>query len=246
MQSMKKEENEHIVKMWTPYHHKIDKNYQFVPKSLAFRFCSAVLYAIAVPILAIVSKIAYGLKIEGKENLKLVEGGKITISNHIHFLDCVFLALAQFPKKVYFPTLKSNIDIPVISTIIRLFHAIPIPEGLDGKKQFIKAINKLLQENNTIHFYPEKSLWPYCNKLRHFTKGPFDIAIKNQIPIIPMVYTYRKPKGFYFWKRKPCITLTILPPVYAKKDRHDGVENLKKEVEEKMQQRMSLENEANL
>ena len=77
------------------------------------------------------------------------------------------------------------------------------------------SIDNLLKDGKTIHFYPEGSLWPYCNKIRHFKNGAFDFAVRNNVPIVPMVFKFKKSKAISnILKSKPTITLEILEPIF--------------------------------
>ena len=58
-----------------------------------------------------IAKIFLGFKITGKENL-IKNRGVVTVSNHIHYIDCVLIGLITFPRKTYFPTLEENFKIP--------------------------------------------------------------------------------------------------------------------------------------
>ena len=60
--------------------------------------------------------------------------------------------------------------------------------------------------------------------------------MKNQVPILPIVFTYREPEGIIKKiKKKPFITLTILEPEYPKAEMSKAnVEELKIRVQRKM------------
>lgn len=228
-----KYEDTHILKMWTPLKLEIDEGYNFVEKSMIHRFFSKLLYIIALPILCIYNKMFFGLKIIGKENLSKTSGGKIIVTNHIHPMDCTFVALAIAPSKLYFTTLKSNFEIPIIANIIKLLNAIPIPEKINAKKKFVESIDELLKKGEMVQFYPEGSMWPYYRKLRNFKKGAFEFAVKNDAEVIPMVYTYRQAKGIRkITNKKPLITLNILPPVKPRKDleKTASIQSLKEDI----------------
>ena len=207
-----------VVKMWMPYKDKVDENYKFINNNIFFKLVSNILlYGIALPILTVITKITFGFKVKGKENLKKVKGAKITVSNHVHIIDCTMCAIALAPTKVFFPTIADNFRIPVVKTLLKLLNAIPIPKGLRGKTQFIKALRKLIKEGHTLHFYPEGNLIPYDNKLENLKKGAFKLAYENNVPVVPMVFTYRKPTGFRkITNKKPLLTLNILEPIYIK------------------------------
>ena len=209
------DENSHVFSMPTNKKIMIDENYDFLPTGFLFKVCSLLLYSIAYPILFIYAKLFCGLTIKNRKILKNVKTGMITVSNHIHILDAVFISLANFPHPLYFPTLKSNLEIPIISHLVKLFKGLPIPNTLNGKKSFYHVIENLLKNKQAVHFYPEASLWPYHTKLRNFRNGTFEFACSCNVPIVPVVYTYRFPKGFMkYIKKKPYITLTVLDPIY--------------------------------
>lgn len=147
------------------------------------------------------------------------------------------IGIANFPKVTYYPTLESNFGIPIVRHLIKLLHAIPIPKSVSAKIEFNNTINKLLQNRRTIHFYPEGSLWPYYEKIRHFKDGAFRFAVENNLPIIPMVYTFKENTGLLkYIKKKPSITLTILEPVYPNinLDKFEKIKKMKEETYNKM------------
>ena len=226
-------EDEHIIKMWRPFKFKIKKNYKYINNGIIFKIFSTLLYIIVFPILLIFNKLMFGFKVYGRENLKKIKRGRITVSNHVHPMDCTMNAIVVAPRSLYFPTLQSNFEIPVVRHIIRLLHAFPIPEKNSQKKDFLDAIYNLLEKNKTVHFYPEASLWPYYKKLRKFKSGAFEIAVEKDAPIIPMVYKFVEPKGLRkIIKKKPLIELHILEPVYCDTNlgRSKAAHNLKDKV----------------
>lgn len=210
------DENIDIIHNWEPLEFEISKEYEFIPQSFIFKILSFfIYYIIAAPILTIVCKLFLGLKIKGKENIKNIKTGAITVSNHIHYIDCAMIALAFIPQKIYFTTNEDNFKIPFIRYLIKILNAIPIPKRTGNLKRFSSEINNLLNQNEIVHFYPEAALWPYYDRIRNFKSGAFKIAATNNVPIIPIRYTYREPKGLIrFIKKKPFITLNILPPIY--------------------------------
>lgn len=224
------DENTDVINLWEPLEFKIDKDYEYVKQGKIFRFFSNILYyIIALPILKLVTKIVYDFKIEGKENLKNIDGGAVSVSNHVLILDCAMIGLAYKFKKVYYTTSVGSFKIPFVRKLIRLLRAIPIPKEITNKKEFIKQINDTVKNGGIVHFYPEAALWPYYNKLRKFKNGAFNFAIKNNVPVIPMVFTFRNSKGIRkIFKRKKDVTLTILPQISLSKDEEKGLNDKSK------------------
>ncbi len=237
------DENEDIIHMYEPLKMDMDKNYQYIKTGKIFSFFSNVLYyGIAYPVLLVLDKIIYDLKIEGKENIKSLKKGAVSVSNHVLILDCTMVGLALKSKKVYFTTRKGSFEIPFVRKLIKLLRAIPIPENIKSKKEFISQLDNAISNGKVIHFYPEKSLWPYYDKLRNFKNGAFDFAIRNNVPVIPIVITFRDPKGIRkVLKKKKDVTVKILSPISYE----ENIDN-KKECIEKLKQKVHSEMEENL
>lgn len=96
-------------------------------------------------------------------------------------------------------------------------------------------------EGNIVHIYPEAALWPYYEKIRKFKNGAFDLAVRNNVPIIPIVCTFREPNGIRkILKNKKDVTLKILEPINPqteKKNRKEESEELKEKVFLEMKRR---------
>jgi 1-acyl-sn-glycerol-3-phosphate acyltransferase len=236
-------EDSHVLKLWEPLNFEITKNYKYVHNGIIFKIFSNLLYAIAYPILTLINKIFFGFKVEGKENYKKIKTGKVTVSNHVHFMDCTMIGISTMPQKTFFTSLASNFKIPIVKTLITLFNTVPIPTEISYKKDFITAIDGLLKNNKSVHFYPEGSLWPYYDKLRMFKNGAFEFAVRNQVPIIPCLFKFEESSGIRkYIKNKPCVKLVILEPIYPSgnfSDIKDAVLDLKNRTHNKMQEELS-------
>lgn len=209
------EDDEHVFHMWEPFKFEIKEDYKFVITNKFVKLVSNIVYVVVWPILWLINVLLFGFKVYGREKLRNVEGGKVTVSNHVHPMDCTMTGLINFPKRTYYPTLAQNFKIPVIRHIIRILYAIPIPTKIKQKERFLNEIEELLKEEKTIHMYPEGALWPYYEKIRQFKSGAFNIAVSANVPIIPIRYVFVKPKGIYkLYKRKKCINAIVLKPIY--------------------------------
>ena len=208
--------NEHVIDMPTPFVYEVDENFSFVNRNIFFRLSSTLLfYFIVVPLLSMVSRLFFGLKISGKKNLRYLKGGAITVTNHIHYLDSPVVACTLFPRKPFFTSLKSNFEIPVIRWLIRILGGIPIPESPKSLHAFMESMRYELQKGRIVHFYPEVSLRLWHKELRPFKNGAFYLALKSNRPVLPMVFKFREPsKLISKVRKKPLITLVIGKPVY--------------------------------
>lgn len=236
------DENSNIIDMWTPLDFDSNENYKFVSDNDLYNLISDMIYYfVAVPVIYSIAKIMFGLKIEGRENLEKVKGAAITVSNHIHFLDCAMIGLAMFPKRIYYTASDSSFKMPIVRHLVKLLNALPISENINSKKRLLFAIDDLLGKGEKVHFYPEASMWPYHQKIRRFKNGAFEVATRNNVPIIPIVFKFRKVTGWRkFIKEKPFITLEILEPVYPNNEysRRKQIDELKEIVSTKMKEKI--------
>lgn len=206
--------DEHVCKSWSLMPFKIDDNYEYISKNTIFNFFSTIILIPIAIILFFFNKIFLGFEIEGKEN-KIKDSGFVSVSNHIHYLDCTFIGLINYPNRVYYPTIQENFKIPFVRHLIKLLCAIPIPKERKHKDKFYKQINEALEKNNILHMYPEGSLWPYYENIRDFKYGAFKIAVEANKPIQPIRFVFVNPDGIQkLYKRKKCIHAIILPAIY--------------------------------
>ncbi len=211
-------EDSHVLHFWQPCKFEIDEDFDFVNDNVIFNTFSNLLYLVAYPLLIFINKFFFGFKIEGKEILEDIDSGKVTISNHVHPMDCTMVGLANSPKKTFYTSLENNFKIPIVRRIIKLLNTVPIPNDIKYTKNFMNSIDNLLQNSKTIHFYPEGSLWPYYDKIRRFKNGAFDFAVRNNVPIVPMVFKFNKQKRLLdILKPKTTITLVVKEPIYPNK-----------------------------
>ena len=210
--------DEHIYHLWEPLHFEIKDNYKYITTSFIFNLFSTLALIPIGLILFVFNRIFFWYKVKGRD--KLVKNtGFVSVSNHIHPMDCTFIGLIYYPKSVYYPTVDTNFKIPVIRHLIRLLHAFPIPKEKEKKKDFYEQIDSALKHKKILQMYPEGSLWPYYDKVRNFKYGAFKIAASANVPIQPIRFTFVKPYGIYrLYKKKDCIEATILDPIYPNLD----------------------------
>lgn len=192
---------------------KLKPNYKFYNRNFFFRIIEKLLIFLTTILCIFPKYILWGFKVTGKKNLKGLKGA-ITISNHVLVQDAFCTVTTMLPRKLYVTMLESNLGFPIVSQYLRFVGAVPIPNDKRLMVRFLKETKEIIAKGNFVHIYPEAALMPYCDHIRNFMPGAFHIAYQANCPIIPMVFTFHKPRGFYFYKRKPCIHLNILKPYY--------------------------------
>ena len=180
-------------------------------------FSTLFYYVIAIPLLFIYNKLAFGLKINGRKNLKkLKKKGAVSISNHVHPMDCTMNAIAMFPRQVHYTSLKSNFNLRFAGGILHFVGVIPVADKVSEMPVFLQEVKRLVKKKRLLHVYAEGRLCNYYAGIREFNRGAFMIAREAQVPILPIVLSWRKRRGIYklFLPTKPCATITIGEPIY--------------------------------
>ena len=202
-----------------------DKNYPYVDYSKGFAFKRFLVRILLRFIVFPMARIRMGLRIKGKGNIKnykyLLSSGAVTVSNHVHLWDyiCVMKAVHNY-KWPYLLAWNKNVN-GESGPLVRMVGGIPIPEhDVEATVAFSKAIKRLFEENNFLQIYAEGSMWEYYAPIRPFKIGAASLAIKNNVPILPMAFSYRKPGWIRrkIFKQIALFTLNIGEPLKANPD----------------------------
>lgn len=195
-----------------------DDTYPYLDKSLRFRLGRTIVYTLVRAIVSLVSIFYYGIRVEGKENLKkykkLYANGAMTVCNHIGRWDmnCVLYALDY--RRVWIPMFRLSF-MGKDGWLMKHVGGIPVPESRQGLRCFNEAFDELHARKQWIHIFPESCSWRYYAPVRPFKIGAFNMAYKYGLPIIPCVLTFRERTGFYrlFRTSEPLFTIHIGEPV---------------------------------
>lgn len=232
------ENEEHVIHMPHPYAFKVTEDYDYLQRGPIKTVGNIIMRVIVFIFCNIYNRIVFGLRITGYKNLKALRGsGAVVISNHVHTMDCTFIDCLIPFKRLYYVTLEENFQIPFVRHLIRILDAVPLPSGVHAMKYFMDNMDEAIKYKNIVCVYPECFLHPYHRGIRKFKRGAFQMSVKNGCPVIPLVVTFRDPKGLYkILKKKPCVTITVLPAVFPKStgDMHTDVSVLMNECYENM------------
>ncbi len=200
-----------------------ENNYPFLDKSFKHRLMHFLIYVGIHVIVFPIQKFRYGLKIKGRKNLrknkKYLKNGAITVSNHVYRWD--FLAVYQaVQKKLWYPVRSVQVE-SKDKNFIRYTGGIPIPETLAGLRGFNKAFDELHAKKKWIHVFPEACRWDFYEPIRPFIIGAFKMAYRYEVPVIPMVISYREPTGIYklLKVKHPLITIEVGEPILPVNDK---------------------------
>jgi 1-acyl-sn-glycerol-3-phosphate acyltransferase len=223
---------------------KVDENYPFLDKSFKFRFMRGLMHLGVFVLIFPLSPVRFGLKIEGRKNLrkhkKLLKNGAMTIANHVHRWDFLFMMQALRYRSMYFPVWKEQLNGSDLA-FIRAAGGIPVPDELRVIKYFNQAFDEIHARKKWIHAYPESSRFDYFVPIRPFKKGVFTMAHRYNLPVIPIAISYREPRFPYTLinafrslignKKLPMITLRIGEPLLFDESltRKEAVQKMRKE-----------------
>ena len=201
---------------WAVFPSSIDIAHPYKKKRLFFRALYTWCYYWTVFIAAIGSFLLFGIRSEGRKNLREVKGGAITVSNHVHNVDSAMLAVTMAPQRITFTSIEGNFKLPVVRWAIKWAGAVPIPTSTHLLRDFFNLTIQQLKDGKKVHFYPEGSLWQYYTGIRPFKKGAFHMAIDAGVPIIPAVLVQRPCTGLRrIFRKKSLFKVIICPAVYA-------------------------------
>jgi len=189
--------DEHYLKIKKDNGAIFDENYHFIDKSRGFRFQDRIVRILLSIIGYLIARIAMGLKVKGKKYIKEhkaeLKNGVVSVSNHINLFDYMSILYIAKPIKPRTLVWAKNIK-GESSWFIRHVGGIPIPEdNVGGALAYYKTVNNFLsEEKGWLHIYAEGSMWEYYKPIRPFKRGAAYFAIKNNKPVLPIAFSYRK------------------------------------------------------
>ena len=133
---------------------------------------------------------------EGLEHLAGVKGAVITC-NHFHPMDSFIMQRvfddSGHPKRLYRVIREGNYtNFPgFYGFLMRNCNTLPLSSNMQTMKKFLTAVKQVLAEGNCLLIYPEQSMWWNYRKPKPLKTGAFDMAVKNNVPVVPCFITMR-------------------------------------------------------
>lgn len=122
------------------------------------------------------------------------QGPVMYLCNHFSLADAVALA-AISPRIIRFMALESLFKKPLSNAFFRSLYMVPAGEGGGSRLGPVKRAIALLNEGYAFGIYPEGHRSPVYTEMDTFEKGAAFIALRANVPIIPI---YMDPLS---WKR---------------------------------------------
>jgi 1-acyl-sn-glycerol-3-phosphate acyltransferase len=156
---------------------------------------------------------AWPVTIRGREHIDPHEA-YVMVANHLSLLD--ILVLFRLFRHFKWVSKIENFRVPCIGWNMRLNRYIPLRRG--DRASVVEMMNlceQALAEGNSIMMFPEGTRSP-TGKMRAFKTGAFELALKSERPILPLVITGTAdalPKRGFVLQGKHPIEVTILEPI---------------------------------
>ena len=237
--------DEHMVPVKVVRDLVVDQHYPYLDKSFRYKFLRTLAYLVVFTIVYPAFILLFGYKIEGRKILrkyrKLLKNGAMTVANHIHRWDFLFTLTAIRYRTMYLPVWKENLK-SADAGVIRLIGGVPVPDDIHSMKCFNLAFDEIcIKKKKWIHAFPESAMFWYYYPIRPFKKGVFTMAYRYKLPILPIAYSYRKPRfpftlinavrSMLGHQKVPMITARIGEPLLFDEtlSRKDAVQKMRKD-----------------
>jgi 1-acyl-sn-glycerol-3-phosphate acyltransferase len=173
------------------------------------------------------SALGLRIRIEGAENIPAT-GGAVLCSNHVSYLDFIFVGLGADPAKrlVRFMAKKEVFDHRISGPLMRGMHHIPVDRD-NGAASYMAALSAL-KGGEVVGVFAEATI-SRSFEVKDIKNGAVRMAVASKVPLIPMavwgtqrMWTKGRPRRI-FQRRLP-ITILIGEPMYpARGDDYDQV-----------------------
>lgn len=159
------------------------------------------------------------IDISGKENLP--QGNVLFVSNHSNWIDAfILLAIVDRPTAMIIAK-EANWDrFPILKGWLNIFNCLHLDRK--NNRNALKTMQEatdILKNTSSVGIFPE-GIVTRSDKISEFKDGAFRMAIKAQVPIVPIIIensvdVYIPNTGFYMGKiYSKQVNVKILPPVY--------------------------------
>lgn len=208
----------------------IPADYKYIRKNPFYKLFSFIAYRLIATPIAFIYRWTHGIKVVGKKALKKSKGqGYFVYANHTNKMSDVLTPhTINFPTKTYTIVSSENMNIPVLGDNNNMLGALPLPDTIEGSRNFMQAIEKRSVQGHPILIYPEAHIWPYYTGIRPYSSTAFRYPVKFQDASYCFTTTYQKNGN----KKKPKIVIYVDGPFYPDKnlDQKMQQENLRDKI----------------
>lgn len=156
---------------------------------------------------------AWRVRIEGRERLH-ESSPTVFVANHLSLLD--ILVLFRLQSHFKWVSKQENFRVPLIGWNMTLCRYIPLRRG-DGAsvRAMLRQCDLALAGGSSLMMFPEGTR-SATGRLRSFKTGAFEIALRNRVPLQPIVIRGTSdalPKRGFILQGRHAISVRILDPI---------------------------------
>ncbi|MCR2032788.1 lysophospholipid acyltransferase family protein [Anaerofustis stercorihominis] len=186
------------------------------------------LYDILRPIIRVLLKIVYKVKVTGLDNLPDNDTSYIISGNHIHIWDPVLMAVQIKGRHLHFMAKDVLFKSKFLNWFLHKVYAIPVKRE-DNDIVAIKTAMKVLKNKEVLGIFPEGTRNLTEEEMLEPKGGLVLLATRMKVPIVPVgirgEYKFRKPLIINYGKP------IYLDEYYSKKlSSQDCIDICKKEI----------------
>lgn len=166
------------------------------------------------------------------ENYELIDHRKpyIMVSNHLSNADIP--VISNLPWEMKWIAKKELFEMPFLGWLLKFAGDIPVDRSSSNKRAAIfQRCKYYLDRNVSVIFFPEGTR-SRSGKLNKFAIGAFDLAIKENISVLPIVLDGTQeclPKKSWIFEQNVFVKLKVLEPVPTDQyDKHQNIELMDK------------------
>ena len=155
----------------------------------------------------------------------------IVVSNHVSNADIPLIS--NLPWEMKWIAKKELFDTPVIGWMMSMAGDIPVARGkLRQRVLVFKKSRYYLSKNISVMFFPEGTR-SRSGKMNRFNTGAFDLAIREGLPILPLVIDGTRdclPKKSWVFSHRADVRLEVLQPIPTDRYKKSESNELTQEV----------------
>lgn len=177
-----------------------------------------------------------------------IEGEKDIDGRHPYIVVCNHLSNADIPLISNLPwemkwvAKKELFELPFLGWMMKMAQDISVDRSSSNKRIGVfKSCSFYLNHNCSVMFFPEGTR-SRDGRMKRFSLGAFDLAIKKNIPILPLVIDGTQdclPKKDWVFTTDAYVTLKVLDPIITDNLNEDDSIELMEHVRGKMLTQLS-------
>ncbi|HKL14888.1 MAG TPA: lysophospholipid acyltransferase family protein [Balneolaceae bacterium] len=179
------------------------------------------------------------ITIEGEEEIN-DRNPYIIVCNHLSNADIPLIS--NLPWEMKWVAKKELFDLPVLGWMMKMAQDISVDRSASNKRIGVfKMCSFYLKNNCSVMFFPEGTR-SRDGRMKRFSLGAFDLAIKKNIPILPLVIDGTQdclPKKNWVFTTEAYVNLKVLTPIPTERLEGDDSMELMKRVRGEMLAQLS-------